>query len=109
MAINRVYSGRQRGPLGSGLWLRTHCSDGRTEAGQVWHGLGTWGGVAGQGQRMGAWQSGGRKCPSHSTRPPDEHGVPSGPPPIEHNLITEHLEDGHTERQWPQVSSWEES
>lgn len=52
MAINRVYSGRQRGALGSGLWLRTHCSDGRTEAGQVWHGLGTWGGVAGQGQRM---------------------------------------------------------
>ena len=38
---NVAHSRGQRGALGCRLCLRTHCSEGRSEAGQTWPGLGT--------------------------------------------------------------------
>ena len=48
MARNVAHSGGQRGALGSRLCLKTHCSEGRSEAGQAWPGLGTQAGAGGQ-------------------------------------------------------------
>ena len=89
----------QRGPLSWGLGLRTHCSEGRTEARQAWPGLGSWG--EGQHRRGGhgerellCLQEGDALLLVGGLI--DEHGAHGGLPLMELVLAADQLEDGCT-------------